>query len=436
MKKTTLILSFLLSMSLSYGQDTTSNFVTFDIDNFWAAYDKITTTKDTTQQLAYLNTLFLDKKSVGLAAFMEVRDYTPQSYLEAINSYPLFWQSIRANTFKTAGFIKDLEPELVKFKALYPDLKPAKMYFTIGALRSPGTTQRGLAMIGAELAFSDKNTVSSEFPVEIAKGRRTYFDSNPINEVVLLYVHEYVHTQQNPIVQNLLSLCMYEGIAEFVSCKITGKPSSTPSVSFGKNNEVAVKKKFEEEMFRPRRTAYWLWSDVENVFKIRDLGYYIGYGMAEIYYEKAADKKQAIKEMIELDYENEKQIENFVDGTQFLSASLEKLYDTYEQSRPKVLNIKQFKNGSETVSPNSTQITVKFSKKMDKRYRSQDVGPLGKAHFPTLKTIDFSEDGLSITINVALEPNKQYQLLLESGYRSEEGIPLKPFLINFKTGEK
>jgi hypothetical protein len=140
--------------------------------------------------------------------------------------------------------------------------------------------------------------------------------------------------------------------------------------------------------------------------------------------------------MIELDYENEKQIENFVDGTQFLSASLEKLYDTYEQSRPKVLNIKQFKNGSETVSPNSTQITVKFSKKMDKRYRSQDVGPLGKAHFPTLKTIDFSEDGLSITINVALEPNKQYQLLLESGYRSEEGIPLKPFLINFKTGEK
>ena len=436
MKKTTFILCFLLSMFVSYGQDTTSNFVTFDIDNFWAAYDKITTTKDTIEQYAYLNTLFLDKKSVGLTAFMEVRDYTPQLYLEVINSYPLFWQSIRANTLKTAEFIKELEPELVKFKALYPDLKPAKMYFTIGALRSPGTTQRGIVMIGTELAFTDKNTVSSEFPIEIAKGRRTYFDSNPINDVVLLYVHEYVHTQQKAIVHNLLSLCMYEGIAEFVSCKITGKPSSTPSVSFGKNNEIAVKKKFEEDMFRPRRTDYWLWSDVENVFKMRDLGYYIGYAMADRYYENAKDKKQALKEMIELDYENEKQIEEFVDGTKFLSASLEKLYNDYDLSRPTVTGIKQFKNGGENVNPNLTQITVKFTKKMDKRYRSQDVGPLGKAHFPTLKRFDFSEDGQSITLNVQLEPNKQYQLLLESGYRSEEGIPLKPFLINFKTGEK
>ena len=37
------------------------NIITSDIDNFWIAYDKIITAKDTVEQKQYLKNLFLDK---------------------------------------------------------------------------------------------------------------------------------------------------------------------------------------------------------------------------------------------------------------------------------------------------------------------------------------------------------------------------------------
>jgi hypothetical protein len=61
---------------------------------------------------------------------------------------------------------------------------------------------------------------------------------------------------------------------------------------------------------------------------------------------------------------------------------------------------------------------------------------LGKEHYPKLTSIDFSEDGKSITLNLKVEPNAQYQIQLKAGYRSEDGVPIKPFLIGFKTGGK
>jgi hypothetical protein len=52
--------------------------------------------------------------------------------------------------------------------------------------------------------MADKNTIASEFEGDLGIGRRTYFDSNPIDNLVLLNVHEYIHTQQNPAVDNLI----------------------------------------------------------------------------------------------------------------------------------------------------------------------------------------------------------------------------------------
>ncbi len=412
------------------------NIITNDIGNFWTAYDKIIDTADTIEQEKYLHELYLDKGTLGLAGIIQAKNYTPQDYLHVINNYPKFWASIRENTFKAKKISQELEIGIDKLKAVYPELKPVKIYFTIGALRSSGTTMDSLVLIGSELALTDKNSVTSEFPEQEGKWRRKFFDSNPIDNLVLLNIHEYVHTQQRPIVHNLLSQCLYEGVAEFVSVTAMEKPSSTPAISFGKKNETKVRRKFEEDMFRGDRTSSWLWSSSDNDFNTRDLGYYIGYEICERYYEKAEDKKLAIKEMIELDYRNEAEIEEFVDGSSFFSTSLENLYNNYNESRPIVVNIKPFENGNEEVNPNINQITVDFSKVMDERYRNFNLGPLGENHILSIKKfLGFSEGGKSVTFEVELEPNKHYQLTIGSGFRDENGTPLKPYLIDFKTSE-
>ncbi len=432
MKNSAVAISLLFSFLTSFSQ----NFITYDIDNFWTAFDKIRSASDSAQQYAYLNSLFIEPGSPGLKAMMEAKEYTAKSYIDAINNYPLFWQSVRANTLRAKDFTKHISKEIAKLKQLYPALKPADLYFTIGALRSGGTTLNGNVLIGSEIALADKNTVTTEFPAGIAEKRNAFFATNPINDVVVLNVHEYVHTQQKPIAYDLLQQCLYEGVAEFVTAIATGKPSPTPAVSFGKANEAQVKKKFEYDMYRVSKAGQWLWSDQQNEFNTRDLGYYIGYAICERYYNMAKDKKQAIREMIALDYTNDKQIQKFVDATKYFSAPLHTLYQAFETTRPKVLSITQLKNNSQAVSPGLTELTINFSESMDTHYRGFDYGPLGEQYVLRVKRFKgFSEDAKSITIEVELKPNQRYQTQITDNFRTADGRPLKPFLIDIKTAE-
>ena len=83
------------------------------------------------------------------------------------------------------------------------------------------------------------------------------------------------------------------------------------------------------------------------------------------------------------------------------------------------------------------KITLNFSTAMNKETRGFDFGPLGENNVLKVQNvIGFSEDGKSFTFEVELEPNKQYQSLVTNRFVSLSGIPLKPFLIDFKTAKK
>ena len=411
-----------------------SNIITTDIQNFWDAYDHIVAVNDSVRQYKYLDSLYIQKGTAGLKGIMQARHYELHDYINAINRYPRFWASIRDNTLKTEQYVTQLHEGIQNIKAIYPELKPAKIYFTIGALRTPGTALDSLVLIGSELAMTDKNSVSSEFDKSVQKGRRTYFDSNPIDNLVFLNVHEYVHTQQNPVVHNLLSYVLHEGIAEFVSEVAMGVPSAAPAINFGKQND-AVRKKFEAELFYGYNRNEWLWSDDPNQFNVRDLGYYIGYQIAEINYNQATDKQAAIKEMIELDYHNESKIEDFVDRTHFFSKPLSVMYANFEKSRPTIVKVKPFENLSTSVNPNTKEITVEFSEPLNGLNTSVDYGPLGEDSFPKITDRYWELDNKAWTLRVNLEPNTHYQILISNNFRTEKGIPLKPYLIDFKTTE-
>lgn len=411
--------------------------LTTDIDHFWEAYEKITTTKDSTLQYDYLEQLYLSKETEGLQAIRQARNYTPQDYINTINSYPKFWASVKPNTLKAKKSAKELEVAIGKLRKIYPQLKPATIYFTIGALRTNGTFSGNLVLIGSEIAMADKNTVTSEFPENIRKGRRAYFDSNPIEHLVLLNVHEYVHTQQKPVTQNLLAYVVSEGVAEFVSTKTMGVSSAVPAVVFGKQNNEKVRGKFEKEMFYLNNQSKWLWSDASNDFGVRDLGYYIGYQICENVYGQAKDKKDAIKKMIELDYSDEASVEAFVNSSKFFSKPLDMLYQDFETKRPTVIGIKEFENNSTNVSPKVQEITIQFSEPLNGYNTGLDYGALGQENFPKndVKKRYWAEDKKSWTISVSLEPNKKYQLLITANFRNKDDIPLKEFLIEFQTGK-
>ncbi|MEZ4984690.1 MAG: hypothetical protein R2795_06595 [Saprospiraceae bacterium] len=408
---------------------------TTDITNFWAAYDKITATHDSVLQLKYLDSLYFQQGTPGLAGIRQARNYSPQEYLNAINSYPKFWNSIRANTLEAQVLNTEFDEGIQKLGNLYPDLRPAKIYFTIGALRTGGTTMDSMVLIGAEISMTDSLTDASEFPEEFSH-LPTHFATNPKKHLVFLNIHEYVHTQQTPIEHNILSLVIYEGVAEFVAVKALGVSSPNPQIAFGKANADRIRAVFEQEMFYPNNLYKWLHGNSPNEFGMRDLGYSVGYEICEHYYNQASDKMAAIKTMIELDYANEAEVEEFVRQSNYFSAPLEVIYENFEKSRPYVTSIKQFENKSQNVSPHIKEITVQFSQPLNGMNTGVDLGPLGQDAFPkgTINGRFWSEDNLSWTIPVTLEPNKQYQILISNNFRTEKSIPLKAYLIEFATG--
>lgn len=423
---------FIILATKSFGQNS-KNFVYSDIQNFWNAYDKIKTTKDSTQQYNYLNALFLNKGTEGLKAIMEVRNYNAKSYIDAINNYPKFWNSVRANTLQAKDVSTKIEKNINSFRAMYPQAKPAKIFFTIGALMTNGTTLSDKILIGSELAFADEQTDTSEFPKHLSH-LKTYFKSNPKSNIVFLNVHEFIHTQQKTTIgKNLLEQCIIEGVAEFVAEITTKQNSTAPALSYGKQNDHRVREVFEKQMFN-KSIGFWLYSNAVNEFKTRDLGYYIGYAICENFYNKSENKKEAIKQMIEIDYDNEKSVSDFVDKSKYFSKTYSELIKSYEIYQPKVLGIKEFENGSRNISSQLQQFTILFSEPMNKNFRSFEFGPLGENNLIKItKVIGFSEDGKSLTLETKLEPNKKYQILVNYPFRNLCGTNLKPYLIDIET---
>lgn len=432
--KNLVLLTFVLGFStVLFAQNNKQSFVSTDIDNFWIAYDKIIATKDSSKQYKLLKELYLNKGSQGLKGLIEVRNYTDKEFIDWITKYPKFWNSLRKNTLKTKNLYPKINVNIQKLKQVYPDLKPATIYFSVGAFRTNGTIQGNKILIGSELSLADKTTIIDEFP----SWRQTFYKTqNPLTELPLLCTHEYIHTQQKEMAENLLSLCLYEGVAEFISCIVTGSKSNTPAIEFGKNNEKIVVDKFVSDLFIMSNTYNWLWGENRNELKIRDLGYYIGYEICERYYNLAINKTKAIKELIELDYTNEKEIERIVNLTKLLPKTLEELYNDYENQRPTVISLSPFENGSQNVKSGITKITITFSETLNGYNDGLDFGPLGQGFYPKVnpKKI-WSDNGKSWTLEAELKPNQRYQILISSNFRKENGVRLKPYLIDFKTAE-
>ncbi len=407
-----------------------------DVDRFWAAYDALQTESDSAAQIRLLDSLFVRPGTPGLEAMMERRGLTAESYRQAVARYPRFWSSVRDNTLRAGDYSARIESAIDALEEVYPRLSPARLYFTVGALMTPGMTLDDVVFIGSEVAMTDSSVVTDELPDGLRQNLRAYFDSSPIDDLAFLNLHEYVHTQQGRFGSELLSIALQEGVAEFVATLASGEVSPTPAVAFGASNERAVRERFATEMFSPN-TNDWLYNNFDNQFGVRDLGYYVGYAIAEKYYEKADDKIEAVAELIELDYRSEDAVAAIVDSSGYFDRPVRELRAEYEASKPEVVMLAPFDNGSEGVAPGLATLSVTFSQTMSPRFRGFDFGPGGEDEVLRVQQfIGWSDDARTMSFEVSLEPGRRHQLMLTSQFRTAGGAALEPYLIEFEVADE
>ncbi|MDM1061046.1 Ig-like domain-containing protein [Empedobacter falsenii] len=436
MRNKTLALVLFIISSIGFGQKTNSkNIYISDIDNFWVAYDSIQSTNDYSQKIKFINTLYIDKGTKGLKTFMKVRDYSDTIYVKLIDSYPKFWNSVRPNTLTIKNKTKELTKAVKKLKKLYPELKEGEMYFTIGGLRSGGTLYENMVLVGAEIATGTPKTDVSEFENNWLKN---VFAKQSLDNIISLNIHEYVHTQQKPNENNsLLHHTLKEGSCDFITELVLGEPIEKQYIFYGKQHFDELKKQFKEEMFVDD-FSNWLYNGGQKG-EAADLGYFIGYEICKSYYNQAKNKKQAIKDIIELNYQDEKVVENFLRKSGFYEEGFDKnrLLKEYEKKQPYIVKIEPFENGSTNVDSSIKEFRITFSKPMNPKEYSIQFSKKGKEYSPKITKANFYNNNTTFVLSLELIPTKEYEFVISNGFKSEDGYALKldnnELIVNFKT---
>ncbi len=427
-----LTLIFSIVFVSAFSQKSTKIF-TSDIDNFWIAYDSIRNTDNHPKKLELIKRLYTDKGTEGLKTFMKVRDYNDTLFVNIIDQYPKFWNSVRPNTLTIKTKTKELEASVARLKKIYPELKEAEMYFTVGGLNSGGTVSGNKVLVGSEIATGLPSTDVSEFQSDWLK---TVFAQQSLDHIVSLNIHEYIHTQQNGERRRVLNKAIKEGSCDLIAELVMDKPLERKYLSYGAAHAADIKKEFKKEMLTSN-LGNWFYNGRQKG-ESADLGYYVGYEICKSYYKNAKDKKRAVKDIIELNFDSDKAVEDFLGRSGFFKEKIDKLVAEYHKNLPYVVKIEPA-NGSVNVSTDTKEIKITFSKEMVPGSYSFNLSDKGKEYYPISKVVGMENNNQTLVLLTDLKPDKEYEFVLTNkGFLSKDGYPLKDekFMIKFKTGHQ
>lgn len=282
---------FLFLTTFVYSQKRVSN---TEVTNFWKAYDLAQKSNDSLKQMEIMNSEYLEKASPALKALIKMDTMSVSDYVKSINKIPKRWNKVRTRTLEIAQQDYDIEKLYTSFKKIYPSFHSPQISFVIGTFNRGGTTTREFILIGTEVT-----ALTSLSDPEIKQ-------STEYN-----IAHELVHVQQDYIngVNNeeeyrnldLLGWALMEGSCDFIAEKLLGNLPHIAYIDYGRNHEEQLWSEFKKDMYQ-YDTDQWMYNGSSSKDKPADLAYFVGYTICKSYYEKAADKKAALKEIISINY--------------------------------------------------------------------------------------------------------------------------------------
>ena len=289
-------------------------FHTKDIGNFYQAFDSVQTTNDKEKQIDFVQKIYLDNGSLGVKYAINHsvdggKIATAKHWAEFMINAKEYLIRIRPYFKSLPSQMKILEPKFKYFKEQYPEFKDGNVYFVIG-----------LGMFGGR---PEKEGPSLFIGCEVLANEKPDWAVN-------IVLHEYVHTIQKNSDNALLAHCLNEGACDFIAELINEKnlreiyPNGY--IDFGYKNEKVVWKEFKKYITSNEKGKFFDWlygikGRNLNGNQMKDLGYFMGYKICKAYYDNATDKKQAIKEIIEMDVSSEEKARAFLIKSSYVPKS-------------------------------------------------------------------------------------------------------------------
>lgn len=246
--------------------------VTSDIPHFWAAVDRAAPES----LAAVLQREYLDRGSAGVWEFIPGRIMSAEDLAAAVRDGRARYDSARPAMAEVTRAEPGIRAAFRRFKVLYPAAVFPNVYFVVGRFNSGGTSTAHGLLIGAEI------------------------QRDPAARLPALVAHELIHFQQHGPQHGdtpmLLGQSFNEGVADFLGEMASGAQINNDAHRYGLAHEHALWQEFRQHL-DDRTFSPWLYSKPPGD-RPNDLGYFVGYRIAQAYYRRAPDKRQAIRDLI------------------------------------------------------------------------------------------------------------------------------------------
>jgi len=255
---------------------------TGDVDRFYEVYDAAGG-RPTGQTLQHD---YVDPGSEGLHELARLRNVTGQSIAEAIAKRPEIYSEARGCVDVLPRVRERLAVALRKLGELYPEARFPPITIAVGRGKPVGVGGRDTGVqIGLEaLCATD------------------WINPDIEDRFVGVIAHEYAHVQQAVAFSEIenatvLAASLEEGAAEFVTELTTGSISYSYMGGLIAGREREIETAFAADADKTDLSD-WLYNSTPE--QPADLGYWVGYRIVKSYYHHADDKRQALRDVLEM----------------------------------------------------------------------------------------------------------------------------------------
>ncbi len=264
--------------------------VTSDVKHFWRAFDDAARVPMAERALIYRKEYF-DLASQGLKDYAAFRHVTADTLAAHVEQSRDSYTTIRRYINDVVEQKPAIQSAFHRLKGLYRDMKlPAHVYFVVGPQKGAGMNSDNGIILAADMFATPPGT-----PYSYTKVSAAYVPFSAVHETIH-FNQVYQTNDQSTLLQNVVS----EGTADFVASLVVAEPNvrqTTDRWDYGCRNEEMLSARLIREADL-KITGPWMFDHAPSTGWPPDMGYWIGYRIAQAYYNRASDKTAALRDML------------------------------------------------------------------------------------------------------------------------------------------
>lgn len=253
-----------------------------DVARFYAVYDAAGGHPSAEQ----LQRDYLDPGSAGLHRLARLRHVTGAAIAHEIAADPRIYANARRCMAVLPRVRARVGVALERLRELYPEARFPPVTIAVGRGKPVGVTDSTGVMIGLEALCAV-----------------TWLEPDVESRFVHVIAHEYAHVQQafaaptlyDDTTPTVLEASLIEGAAELTAELVSGSVAYTDLKATMSGREKEIETEFVADE-NSTDLSRWLYNG--TLTRPGDLGYRVGYLITKAYYERARDKRRALREIL------------------------------------------------------------------------------------------------------------------------------------------